>query len=136
MITVPEHQQPLVRALKNGNAAGSGLRLYIPRVLSDQHGLEPGDYYEAKRLQNGRIRLTRVHVDVKAVETEDTGLFEERIALHVTQKEAEVLEAFLVTQDRSQRDVLLGLAKRLRRRMRLRHWPTPDRTETRVEGLP
>lgn len=41
-----------------------------------------------------------------------------------------------VLGDRSQRHVLVEIAKRVRRRMRAQGWSTPDRTKDRVEDLP
>ena len=58
-----------------------------------------------------------------------------RIRPELTPSEAMAVEACLVLGDFTQRDLLLGVAKRLRRRMRKAGWPTPDRDADHLENI-
>lgn len=137
--TVPNPEPTLLRVVRNGLAAGAGMRIYVPKTRVHELGLHSGDHYRFQVLAGGRLRLTPVQYAIKTTRLDDAPpepLAPARIQLELAQEEAAALEAYLVTGERQQRDRLLEVAKRIRRRMRLKKWPTIDRTNDKVELLP
>lgn len=137
--TVPVHEAALLRVLSNGKAAGAGVRIYVPGAVRERLQIVPGDHYRFLRLQDGRIRLTKVRVDIRRIKTADVVPMapEARIGLQFTAMEAGAIEEILATGDRgAHRGVALDVAKRIRRRMRLQSWPTVNREADHLERVP
>lgn len=139
-ITVPTKAPAILRVVSNGRAAGAGLRIYVPTETTKQLGLKPGTFYRLVRTVDGRLQCTPVDPLVREAARAagpDAQLPGDKIRLELSQREAARLEFVLSLDNRllasPERSLMIAIGKRLRRRMRLIGWPTPDRTEDHLE---
>lgn len=123
-----KHGPTLARVVKNGNEAGSGLRVYLPKKRAEDLEITAGDYYHIRR-DGRRLLLTRIEPQLR----EDTDRVDlalppkERVKQEFDQEEASLLEGLLYTLPEPRPEVAVRVSHRLRRLMRAKGWPLPWR---------